>query len=278
MISRELAGRAVLDNSCLGHLASPGALQRFDRSLQTADLQVWPSVVNALEAFATPAMHVRRKLLHTLDQLLDGRHLLPWPFTLLADFGRALQEGTDQLWISRSRFELLLERPDALEATQEDLLAKMREVEDQYEQDWLEVRRKIRSLLRSESSNDLWSDLPGFLDEQWNKPDLFDHATRVMWDRLGLSGDPPTARLRECELWRMFYDIEGIAMFERAVQLEQPKRVHRFDLLQIPYLAMWHKRVLITNDTAFLRAAQAMLLRRYPNTRVVNLAVVLDAA
>lgn len=277
-MSRALAGRAILDNSCLGALTAPGVLERFERSLRTVDFQVWPSVVNVMEGFVTPAKHVRRRLLHTLIQLLDGRHLLPWPFTLLASFGQALQEGEDQLWIRRSKFELLLERPEDLEVSRDALMAKMHDMEEQYEQDWLEVRRKVRPLLRSERSEDLWSDLPSFLDEQWNKPDLFDHSARVMWDRLSLRGDPPVERLRDCELWRMFHDIEGIAMFERAVQLEQPKRVHRFDLLQIPYLAMWHKRVLITNDGPFARAAQAMLLRRYPNTRVVKLQVVLDGA
>jgi hypothetical protein len=105
---------------------------------------------------------------------------------------------------------------------------------------------------------------------------MADHFAGLIWKALRLPGDPPLKQLLENETWKLLIDAEGLAVYERAVIKEQPKRVHRMDLLQLVYLGGSHSRVLATADEPFLRAATQILRGRYPNVRVLHIRDLLE--
>lgn len=66
-------------------------------------------------------------------------------------------------------------------------------------------------------------------------------------------------------------DAEALAMYGRCVVFEQTKKVHYADLIQLVYLSLRRKRVLVTNDEPFRQAAQVILGGRYANAKVIGL-------
>ena len=92
-----------------------------------------------------------------------------------------------------------------------------------------------------------------------------------MWEAFKLPGPPPLEVLERNEPWRLMLDAEGVAFYEQVVAHEQPPRVQRLDLIQLPYLGIVRKRVLATADRGLLRAANAVLAGRYDNARAVDI-------
>ena len=84
-----------------------------------------------------------------------------------------------------------------------------------------------------------------------------------------MKGAAPVEALLKNETWRLWIDVEGAGIFERGVALRKPRRTHRTDWLQIPYLGTSTQRILITNDDPFFESA-TQILQAYPNVRVVQ--------
>jgi len=80
------------------------------------------------------------------------------------------------------------------------------------------------------------------------------------------------------EAWRLLLDIEGLAVYERTVARKQPKRVHRFDLIQLIYLAGGTERIMVTAEKPLIRAGNLILGTRYSNARMVHISEIVSRA
>ena len=79
------------------------------------------------------------------------------------------------------------------------------------------------------------------------------------------------AALERNESWRLLLDAEGVGVYERAIAHKQPKFVHRLDLIQLVYLGLAPRRMIVTADRPLLRAANEILTLRYPNARAIHI-------
>lgn len=134
-----------------------------------------------------------------------------------------------------------------------------------------EAHEKTRPLVRKvlKEAGEGWDSLPQFLDEVWTRPEFQDDHIRHLWQMFGLPGEAPIQKLMDSPPWRLMLDARGVAAYERDAVLEQPKRVHHADLLQLVY-ASGYKRIAVTDEEPLYRAASGVLVGRYPQSRVMK--------
>jgi hypothetical protein len=130
------------------------------------------------------------------------------------------------------------------------------------------ARRELKPFLNECKSTDHYNTAAAFLDEVWTTEYHLSDYIGGIWKVMGLSGKAPIEAILADEIWRIFLEVNGFAAFERAVQKEPPKRVHYPDLLQLIYVSNASKRIVVSSDGGFLRAARVILRNRYPNVRV----------
>ncbi len=261
----------IVDNNCLSHLRRPGALERFRGSLRAADLVVVPTEINLLEATAAAPDKLRDDLIATLRAISGSEALLPWPFTLLRDIGAALTRGEHVYRAPESGKEWYLEDPEALREIRQEVLAFNETIETTFTALHETNRERLREALKARNARPDFEDARDFLERQWFDSDLRRHFASVTWRSFGLPDPVPFALLEANEAWRLLLDVEGLAVYERAVATETPKRVHRRDLIQLVYLAGSQRRILVTADNGLLRAGEAVLSKRYLNARVAHI-------
>ncbi len=132
-----------------------------------------------------------------------------------------------------------------------------------------EARRRVQQAMR-EGEIARPSDAAEFLNAVWNKQDMLEHFTEAMWRALGMDGQAPVAALLRIPIWRIFLDTEGYAVYVRGVVRDRPRRVHRLDLLQLIYAGVRDRRIVVSADEPLLEAAHAILVGRYPQSRVLH--------
>jgi hypothetical protein len=136
-------------------------------------------------------------------------------------------------------------------------------------------RRRIQKRAKDLNIRGHWDGARAFLDYWWDS-DMAETAARWLWRQHDLPREPPLAALLKDETWRLMIDVECLAMYGRCVVVEQMKEVGYVDLLQLPYLSLRRKPVLVTNDEPFFRTAEIILGSRYENAKVVKLASVME--
>lgn len=263
------SGIAVVDTNCLHHLTDAAQRDRVRSSLAMADFEIYPSVINAIEAAQAPASR-RDGLLRVVAALAEGKGLLPQIHELLKRSGAALVAGDGGFWSGSSGLEaMLLEGP----VTDEQAAALRRftsETESRFAAMHHMARPQVMKLVKGRIGSDALVHAPTFLDRVWmtqaQQGDLLSH----LWEHLGLSGSAPVEVLLAHPLWRAWLELEGVAVFERAVSLEQPKQVHQNDLRLASNLGLARRKLLITDDKPLQRVASSVFVGRYPQSRVLS--------
>jgi hypothetical protein len=271
-------GMLIVDNNCLSYLRRGDALGRFRGSLRAADLVVVPTEVNLVEATAASPDALQADLIETLRAIAGEEALLPWPFTLLRDIGLALTRGEFTYHVPASGKEWYLDDPAALQEIREEIVAFNQNLEEAFTALHESTRRRLRAALKARKSRTAFEDARDFLERQWFESDLRRHFASVTWRSFGLPEPVPFELLEANEAWRLLLDVEGLAVYERAVAWEEPRRVHRRDLIQLIYLSGSRRRILVTADRGLLRAGEAVLRRRYLNARVAHISEMIAPA
>lgn len=125
--------------------------------------------------------------------------------------------------------------------------------------------------MRERGMKDTFESAHSFLDTEWQTGETRRIFAEVTWGALGLPGEVPMAALERNESWRLLLDAEGVGVYERAIAHKQPKFVHRLDLIQLVYLGLAPRRMIVTADRPLLRAANEILTLRYPNARAIHI-------
>lgn len=262
-------GLLILDSNCLGLVEDPFRRQRLLANARAAALEIAFSEINLLEAASSPR-HIRERLLSTMLEVAPDAPILPWPPRLLREIGAAIIEGRA---VHEHRGPSVR---DAILATEswDDLAQRAREfnsaIETVFSDMHAQMRREAQPLLKEDRRAFDQLGLREFLVEMWSVSDLRKHIASVIWETVGLQGNPPIAELEKVPTWALHLDAEGVSLFQRTLVLEQPKRVHRMDLLQISYLGARGNRVLATGDRPLLDAAQAVVVGRAPGARCIS--------
>ena len=273
------SGKLIVDANVLGRLAEPLDRERLIASLRVADLQVWPTAVNVLEAARHRNAAIRTKLLSTVGALAAGRPVLPLPLDFLRATGRMIQRGEYAFTHVPSRLEWMVEHPQRV--SDEDAV-KAGEMLDEPEESFARMhqkaRRELRSYLRESGIGDAWGSIPAFLENQWMSPGHIDVYFTRLWTQLGMDGEAPLGRLKSNEAWRLFFEGFGATAYERAVRSQSQQPAHLYDILQLVYMSGTAKRIFATDDRGLARVGSAVTHMRYPNSRVISTAELLAEA
>jgi hypothetical protein len=272
------AGILILDNNCLRHLRGTDAVARFKSSLRVADLVFLPTEVNLLEIGAAQPEHLQRDLVAILRTIAAGEPFLPWPFTLLQSIGQSLVRGEATFRADRFTFEEYLSDPSALVKLTSEVASFNSKIEAEFSAFHDRQRQRLQAELKRRGEREGYGDARTFLERVWDGSEIRQAFADVTWRSFDLPGSPPMELLNVNEAWRLLLDIEGLAIYERTVARTQPKRVHRFDLIQLIYLAGAAQRILATGEAQLIRAGNLILARRYPNARVVHISEIISPA
>lgn len=262
-------GVVILDSSCLSFLEPHNNLNRVLNNMRTVDLQIRLSAINILEAVKTPSAPVRNCLLQIIREVSEGRPFLPWPHDLIKRSGQAMANGKHSFWSDESGLEKALYENSITDRDVDPAQKIMDSLESDFTNMHNDARNKIQPLLRKNNSL-YWDTAKAFLDQIWTTKSHFEYYALKIWEKIGLPKNPNIETLWENEIWRIFHEINGFAAFERAFQKKTPKRVHYPDLLQLIYVANNPRRIVVSKDKGFLRAARTILQNRYRCVRILE--------
>ncbi len=265
--STTLESIAIVDNNCLRHLTTEESQKAFLGSLRSAGWEVFVTAINVLEALRSPSNSKKQQLLGILRSLAPGVPILPWPHSLLERAARAIHEGRQVFAVGPSHLEWAY----AADLSSTNIPVAQRFLEDQiahFEKLHEDGRSEIQQFLRKHGLRRKWTSIPAFLDETWMQPSHIGDFAIELWRHFGLPDPAPVDRLLSSDIWRLYFEGQGAAVFNRAVQMKRDPEVHFADYLQLPYLAGAQRRMLITNDTGFRVAANAILQGRHANAAV----------
>lgn len=264
-------GSVILDANAIGRLEDVPTRERFQRSLKAADLSVWVTAINVLEALKHKNAQVRTRLLSTLRALSEKHWVLPLPSEVLKRAGRMITERATEFTHEESGFEWLLHDQTRIEATHieqaSDLLADAQRTFDNAHR---KGRRVFRRFLKQQGAKDPWGSIPSFLDNQWMVGSHLDSYVESIWAQLGLPGNAPIDEVLENEAWRLYFEGTGATVYERAIVSQSPQPAHLHDVVQLVYLAGASKRILVTDDNGLSRVASAVLRGRHKQSRVMS--------
>ena len=266
------SGIVIVDSNCLHRLIDVAVRERVRSSLAMADFEIFPSMINAVEAGQASSPSLRRDLLSVVAALAEGKGLLPQLNDLLKRSGTALAAGETAFWSGLSGLEeALLDDPAAVTDEQvEELTRFTRATEARFNAMHDLARPQVQRLVKGKVGTDALSDARAFLDQVWMTVPQQGDLLSSLWAHLGLTGAAPVEVLLAHPFWRAWLELEGIAVFERAISLEQPKRVDQNDLLLAANLGLAGRRLLITDDKPLQRAASLVFVGRYPQSRVLS--------
>lgn len=200
----------------------------------------------------------------------------PWPYDLVKRAGHAVLRGERRFELEPSGHEPLLD-PSALnEQDRNEALAALENIETRFDAMHEGARKILQPYIKTNGLQNAWPTGAEFLERHWNSSDMAGHFAGLIWNGLKLPGEAPVQELLRNETWKMFIDAEGIAVYERAIAREQPKRVHRMDLLQLVYLSGSGRRIFAAADEPLLRGAKQVLIGRYNNVRVLHIRELLE--
>ena len=266
--AHDVPGIVVVDANVLRHLEDDALRTRVRTSLAAADLRIWPSALNALEAANTESSSLRARLLRTVRELADGRPMLPLPTALLRDAGQAIANGARAIRLRPTGLEWLLQESAVVVDEARHLL---RENLDSRQAEWDEAHREARRLISEQlGGKDPFGSVTAFLDRQWTLEARLGDTIRMFWDRMHLPGEAPVERVLRNETWRLYLEAFGATVYERAVHRQTLSIAHVVDVDQLVYLGGSPRRVLVTDDGALRRIASAVLLGRYTGARVMS--------
>jgi hypothetical protein len=269
------SGALILDVSCFAHLQHPSAMRQFRRNARMADLIPFISEVNLLEAVQA-GEPTRSRLLETMQEIRDGWPVLPWTWQLAKLMGESILRGERALTLGDSGKEWVLDNPPEISDDRVRVLPFVAQLEQVFDDMHDRARQSMQRFIKAHGGTTPWSDSRDFLTSNWIEGGVREHFAGAIWRALGLPGAPPIPELLQNGVWSLLLDAEGVAIYERALARTMPKRAHRPDLLQIPYLGMASRRVLVTADKPFLRTAETMFRGRYVNIRAVHVSELLS--
>jgi len=236
--------------------------------MRITDLQIRLSSINILEAVKTPDANIRSRLLRIIRNVSEGRPFLPWPLELIKRSGEAIARGDTSFLSGDSGLETKVYENSVSDRDVDSAKKRMDSLESNFIRMHDTARKELQTFLRSNNSYK-WESATAFLDQVWSQRSHLEYHIGNIWETLCLPGNPPFDQILKDEIWKIFFDINGFAAFERAVIKEQPKRVHYPDLLQLMYVANSPRRIVVTGDDGLLRAARAILVDRYPCVRIL---------
>ena len=263
----EHTGIAIIDTNCFKYLRTPHEQRRVTASLATADFELRPTAINALEAMQNPNQDQRTTVLGVLDALAAGKPLLPWPRELLQRATDAIRNGCHDFLGPIGGLRLRTDRITTKSCAA--ALAWSHTLEKTFSEYHDAARKSIQALIRTKPEEAPWDTAPTFLDAFWTTPSQRDTLLQSCWKSLGNAGQAPIDKMIAHPVWRMFLDLEGVAVFERVIVHEQPRPAHHWDLRQLLYLTLRPRRILVTDDKPLFRAATAVLDGRYTQAQVL---------
>jgi hypothetical protein len=205
------------------------------------------------------------RLLRVLAALSEGRGLLPFPQQLLQRVTDPIKDGYYGSGVHAESLRLKDLTPQGCSEAEKwtnTLKKQFKEMHDT-------ARPKVQAFIRANPEQAPWDSAQAFLDQFWTTARQQDTLLQGFWQDFGHTGQAPIEKMIAHPLWRLFLDLEGVAVFERAIVLAQPPQVHLADLLQLLYLALSPRGILVTTDRSLFRAAAAVLHGRYPQAQVL---------
>ncbi len=262
----------VLDTSCYDTLRNDEIREGMVRDIAVANLRACPSTLNLLEVSKHPNTSKRKALLSTIGDLRGGRPLLPWPYDLLRQVGESIVVNEDRFQVAETGSEWMTEEPFEIEQDVLDeanrFLGALEQVFDEMHENG---RGVVQQFMKERSLRGTWEDAVEFLEDQWTKPEQVDVLIHGVWESLGIEGRPSDEDILDNRAFSLLIDAFGVALFERTVLVNEPKRVQYADLLQLVYLGSASGGIIVTADNGLYRAASAILDTRYEGLRAMRL-------
>lgn len=246
-----------LDTDCLRYLRSDSTRAGLSRQMRLINAVTVGTEINFIEAVRHPSSDLRRGLVDAVCYLAGDRPLAPWPYDLMERVGAAVGSGENDFLMPPSRLERFL-CEDPTEDELRDLGRQVEEIEDGFRTIHNKGRPRIQAFIRDHGMRDVWATARAFLDEMWMRPDHIDEYIQGVWRTLHLQGGPPIPQLRENPTWRLFFEAQGVAVFEQSFVSNRKTQFGSLDLLQLIYVTGFRQSIFVTNDCALRRLANVV--------------------
>jgi hypothetical protein len=227
-------------------------------------MEIRPTALNVLQLAFSPATAARNARLGAVRDFARGRPLLPWPYDLLKEVGRAIVEGRPGFFTQQSGLEWVAQDlPPATDPGVVEAQRVLKAMDAAFDEAHANNRAMVRDFLKARGLSARWTSAPQFLEDQWTRVDQVDTLAEGMWRALRLPGAAPVAEMLTSEAWRLLLEAFGAAVFGRVVASQQTRRVQLSDYLQLVYLGGTPRRILVSDDKAFVSIASAVVNGRY---------------
>ncbi len=246
-----------LDTDCLHYLRSDSTRAGLSRQMRLINAVTVGTVINLIEAVRHPSSDLRRRLVDAVRYLAGDRNLAPWPYGLIERVGAAVGCGEDDFIMPPSGLERFL-CEDPTEDELADLGRQVEQMEDDFRTIHDEGRPRIQAFIRDHGMRGVWASARAFLDEMWMQPDHIDEYIQGVWRTLDLQGEPRIPQLRENPTWRLFFEAQGVAVFEQSFVSNRKTQFGSIDLLQLIYVTGFRQSIFVTNDGALRRLADVV--------------------
>lgn len=228
-------------------------------------------MINLLEALNDGNAQRREKILRLLEEWLEEEFLLPWPPELLKSAGIAAIEGVSEFIVPTKHLFLRdLHRLD--DEAHVEARKFLRNLEGVFKEAHKESGPELRRTIKARGLRDQLQDAKVFIEEVWGSEDNMRHQAQLIWSAVGLDGSAPSDIWRISEPWKVMLEALGAAIFFRSVRVEaQGNPAGLSDIFQLSYLTMHSRsRILVTDDKSMRETAEAVMVGRYPNVRIVS--------
>jgi hypothetical protein len=265
MIQR--TGAVIVDATCIKYFEDDELRARVARSAAAADFSIWVTALTAVELAKGDNARVRQRGLAVLRALSKGKGLLPLPDDLLRAAASAFR--TSDSGFQADLVDLSVAAPG------DDFSVEFRDSAKEYANSYEQGREQLFTRARPYVQRELKAigitrhEYPAdFLENSWWNSRAAEVLLDRMWGFYGVGDTPTIHAVQESLAWKLYLEAEAVTLFDRLILKKEPKRAGAIDMLQMVYLAAETRRILVTEDIAFRRAADAVIHRRRLNTRV----------
>ena len=263
------SGVVIFDTNTFRHLTDATTRQNLLDAIRNSGRVPIITEINLLEVAPTTGSigAELRGVVEAVESVAGGT--MPWTYRVMKQAGEEFLQGRLNFSVPLISLDISTDLPD-FGTDSAKALAFAKELNAESLRVQQVARPRVQRTLRDMDARSRWPTLPDFLRDFWEPQELGEQFADQAWANLQLPGPRPKDLLTRSLTFRMLSDIDAVETYQGAIAFQQPRRVQRMDLLQLPYLTCRPNSILVTDDGPFATAAHEVIDGRYPGLKVIS--------